>query len=282
MTDIEHLELLKTQYVRPRVTVTSGSRNVPLPADAGEAGVAAGLARDGIWLFRHRGTLPFVLLLPLVWSLRSFHYFGGRHELQSLWNWVCLGVSLAGIGIRVSTLGFVPQGTSGRNTRRQRAAGLNTTGWYSVSRNPLYFANFLIGLGFTLTASDLLLVLVYAMSFWLYYERIISTEESFLTDKFGSTFTDWAWRTPVFFPDPRLWRRPALPYCWRTVLRREYSVVLLVGAIFFVIDVLERLLVEQRLGIDGRWLAVLMAAFSIYAVLRTLKKRTRLLHVAGR
>ncbi|MGB8874133.1 MAG: hypothetical protein WCC75_12145, partial [Desulfobaccales bacterium] len=43
--------------------------------------------------------------------------------------------------------GLPPRGTSGRNTQGQVAETLNTTGIYSLVRNPLYLGNFLIWLG---------------------------------------------------------------------------------------------------------------------------------------
>ena len=47
-------------------------------------------------------------------------------------------------------MGFAPRGTSGRNTLGQVAEVLNTSGMYSVVRNPLYLGNFVIWLGLAL------------------------------------------------------------------------------------------------------------------------------------
>lgn len=240
------------------------------------------LIRDGHWLFRHRSVLPFVLLAPLAWSCWSFQWLGGSAELQHAWNWGCVVVSLLGLLVRVTTIGFVPQGTSGRNTRQQVAATLNTSGWYSITRNPLYLGNFLIGLGFPLTLHDPLLVLLYGTAFWLYYERIISAEEAFLATKFGSGYRDWARRTPAFLPDWRQWSAPRLEFCWRTVLRREHSALLLIGGVYSTIAAVQSALTAGTLLPTADWWGLLGSTALSYILLRHFKKRTRLFRVAGR
>ncbi len=44
-------------------------------------------------------------------------------------------------------------------------------------------------------------VLLACLVLALYYERIICAEETFLQQKFGKAYTDWAARTPVFIPN---------------------------------------------------------------------------------
>ena len=120
-------------------------------------------------------------------------------------------------------VGYAPVRTSGRNTRNQIADSLNTTGLYSIVRHPLYLGNFLIGLGISLVSWVWWLPLIYTLLFGIYYERIMFAEEAFLRRKFGGEFEDWAAATPAFWPRISQWRRPALPFSFRNVLRREYS-----------------------------------------------------------
>lgn len=240
------------------------------------------LARDGQVLFRYRGVLPLLLILPLGWCVRDFRYLNGSVTVEQSWRWFCLLVSMIGLLIRFSTIGFVPRGTSGRNTRSQVAAELNCTGWYSVTRNPLYLGNFLMGSGFVLASHDPAALLIFTLSFWLYYERIIAAEEAFLSEKFGDRFRAWAAQTPVFIPAFSGWRRPDLPFSWRSVLRREYCGVLLVGTVFFLSSLGDHLLVEQAWVIDWSWGILFVLSLLIFAGLRILKKRTRLLEVDGR
>ncbi|MBF0254846.1 MAG: hypothetical protein HQL11_06975 [Candidatus Omnitrophica bacterium] len=63
--------------------------------------------------------------------------------VDTAWEIFCIAVSFAGLFLRAAVVGVVPKDTSGRNTGGQLARSLNTTGMYSVSRNPIYLADFL-------------------------------------------------------------------------------------------------------------------------------------------
>ena len=94
------------------------------------------------------------------------------------------------LAIRWVTIAFVPGGTSGRNTLGQRADQLNTSGMYSMVRNPLYVGNFVAILGVLICVKVWWLVAMFALLYWLYIERVIAVEEAFLEQKFG----DGLWR----------------------------------------------------------------------------------------
>ena len=106
----------------------------------------------GNWLFRWRSYLPLIVIGIFLLSLRGYQYLGHSEKLDHLWEIFCLLISFFGLGIRVLTVGHTPKGTSGRNTKEQVADTLNTTGMYSIVRNPLYFGNFFMGLGAALFA----------------------------------------------------------------------------------------------------------------------------------
>ncbi len=237
------------------------------------------MAVEGQWLFRHRGVLPALLLIPGAWTFSHFEFMGGNPAWQDAWDWMCFGISVFGLIVRASTVGFVCNGTSGRNTTSQRATELNTTGWYSICRNPLYFGNFLIMLGIIMVPASITLVAFCGCSFWIYYERIIAAEESFLHGKFGQPFAEWARATPVFFPRLHGWKSPAKSLRWRMVLRREYTSVLLIGIAFFLLNILEYAIAEHRLQFEPEWATMFALSVAIYLMLRSLKKYTKLLQV---
>ena len=109
-------------------------------------------ARQGNWLFRWRSYLPLLILPVLFFALRESAHFeripGGT--IRGIFIGLCAGISLAGLSVRCLVIGYVPRGTSGRNTQSQVAQTLNTSGMYSLFRHPLYFGNFLIFLGLVL------------------------------------------------------------------------------------------------------------------------------------
>jgi len=184
----------------------------------------------GDWLFRWRSYLPFLLLPLLAFTVSGYSRTLLGDKSLHAWGLLSLGVSIFGLAVRCLSVGQVPVGTSGRNTRSQVAEQLNTLGIYSTVRHPLYFGNFLIGLGIFLAPASLSLSIIYSLAFWLYYERIMAAEEAFLANKFGETFNAWVANTPAFLPALSLWKPADLPFSIRTVLRREYTGFLVVAA----------------------------------------------------
>ena len=191
-------------------------------------------------------------------------------------------ISFAGLILRVLIVGRAPIGTSGRNTREQAANTLTTTGMYSIVRHPLYLANYIIIIGFVMEFHVWWLVLLITCIYALYYERIMLAEEAFLRTRFDGAFEQWAAVTPAFIPKFRGWIPSQVPFCWRTVLQREYNAFFLIIAVFFLLDLIGDSITEGHFKIDVRWFAIFVVGFVIFATLRTLKKRTRLLTVAGR
>lgn len=240
------------------------------------------MVRQGHFLFRCRSYLPLVFTVPLAASLWDFQYLNGSHFLEQFWLWFCFVISSSGLLVRATTVGFVPGGTSGRNTHRQIADTLNRSGWYSLCRNPLYLGNYLMGLGFVVSTHDVGVTVIYTAAFWLYYERIIAAEEEFLVSRFGAAYVAWAGVTPVFLPALRGWRTPDLPFSLRTVLRREYPALLLLGCMFLILNVAEGWAAERQLRADLPWVIVFAVCGLSFLTLRTLKKQTQLLQVRGR
>lgn len=169
------------------------------------------LVSQGGALFAKRGYLPLLLSPIAALALLESLQFSGAYGVvvENIWDLLCVLLSFSGLLLRALTVGYVPAGTSGRNTHEQRATVLNTTGVYSIVRNPLYLANFVIFLGFVVFLKVWWFPLIVIPVFALYYERIILAEEAFLEQKFGNEFVEWAAKTPAVFPRFRLWRRPA-------------------------------------------------------------------------
>ena len=242
------------------------------------------LAQQGNWLFRHRSFLPLLLLPLAIVALPDSGSLDGLFGdgVEDACEIISLVISLAGLALRCATVGFVPGGTSGRNTRSQRAEFLNTTGFYSLMRHPLYVGNFLMIIGIALNTKALWFTAIVAVAFWIYYERIMMAEEAFLSEKFGDSYRRWAERTPVLMIRPSRWQAPVLPFSWRTVLRREYNGLLLICLSFGVWNLIEDIFFENDAEPDPGWLLVIAFGVVAFLVLRGLKKRTRLLDVAGR
>lgn len=247
------------------------------------------MIKSGHTIFKWRSYIPLLFIIPLLLALReSAHLeevFGEVEE--DLWVLASFLLSLTGVAIRCFTVGFVPGGTSGRNTTEQRAHKLNTTGMYSVVRNPLYLGNFIIILGVLMSMMVWWLVLIAALGFFIYMERIIMAEEAFLEQTYGAEYNEWRAKTPVIIPNFRLWRAPDMTFSWRTVLKREYNGLLGMATAFFVIEVVKDLFVEKEplalwLREDIVWPVLYTAILILCLTLRFLKKHTQFLKVEGR
>ncbi len=240
--------------------------------------------KQGAFLFRWRSYLP-LLAAPLVvaalldpqYTHRTFSGFAG-----GLWETLCILVSFAGLLVRCLVAGYVPRGTSGRNTQTQVAESLNTQGLYSLVRNPLYLGNFLIILGLLLFIQVWWFALAGIAIFWIFYERVIFTEEEFLRKKFGAAFVDWSLKTPVFIPQFKNWRKPALPYAWKTVLRREHSTQFGMISALTVLGIAADFFTGAGHKIASFWWIFWGISLGVYLIFRFLKKKTRLLNVEGR
>ena len=247
------------------------------------------LASEGTILFRWRSFLPLILLIPALIALPQSDYveaaFGDMAE--DIWTYFAVFVAFAGLGVRIATVGFVPAGTSGRNTSSQRAERLNTTGLYSVVRNPLYLGNAITLLGFVLLIKVWWLAVIAIPCVMFYYERIVFAVEAFLQAKFGAGYEAWAARTPAFLPKVRSWRRPDLPFSLRSVLRREYHGFFLIVVVLASIEAAADIISDGEslahwLIDDLEWSVPLLVATLIYTAIRTIRKKTTWLVVPGR
>lgn len=238
--------------------------------------------RQGNWLFQWQSYLPLVVIPLIAIAHVNYGYLWGSYTLHEYWEVVCVLISFLGLFVRCLAVGYAPAGTSDRNTDGQRAEELNTMGIYSFVRHPLYFGNFLIGLGVALTPMVWWLPVAYMALFVVYYERIMFAEEAFLARKVEQEFIDWAATVPAFVPNLQGWRQPTLPFSLRNVLRREYPGLLAVVLLHCGAETIEHLFVDHRIVWEPKWEAFLLAGLIAYVSLRLLKKHTVILDVPGR
>ena len=177
--------------------------------------------------------------------------------------------------IRIITVAFVPAGTSGRNTKQQKATSLNQTGIYSIVRHPLYLGNFLIFLGPFIFTGNIYGIIIFILSFWIYYERIMYAEETFLISKFGSEYENWSSKTPAFIPNITSYTPTKSIFSFRKVLEGEYSGIYGVFVIFTLLLAFRNYNLNITPIISNAWKGVFLGNTLIYITLRTLKKRRR-------
>ena len=248
--------------------------------------------KSGSFLFKYRGQVPlvfFLLGLPFIYFGNYSCYWNLTAEKQCLFSSIILTVavlvSLLGFIIRAYTIGTTPRGTSGRNTDKQVAEVLNTKGIYSIVRHPLYVGNYLMWAGLLIFTMNIYLFLIISLLYWLYYERIMFTEERYLESRFGEQFFSWSEKVPAFVPKFSLFQKGDIPFSMKAVLRREYAGFFAMVFSYTAVDYLLYIAYYCRFmncTQPFNWcrpsLIVLAAALIIMLVLRTLKHNTTLLN----
>lgn len=177
-------------------------------------------------LFRWRGWLPVPVIALLLWVVAGAAAspgLGGEAVDGAL---KLLGVvfALAGESLRFFTLGQVPEGTSGQGYALE-ASALNTKGPYAYVRNPLYLGNLGICAGLLLVANNAWAYAIGLGFFSVEYFFIIRAEETFLRQKYGQRFEEYAASVPRWLP--RLAAvdagRLRSTFDWARALKKEHN-----------------------------------------------------------
>lgn len=194
------------------------------------------LARSGKRLFFVRGTYIYIIVAVstlIAWRTRDIGPFADA-SLDCLWFWLSLGVASAGAIVRVLTSGWAALGTSGRAKVAAEAAELNTTGPYSLVRNPLYLGRILNFTGLAMLSGSWVFGAIVFLLAILVYERISVYEEDFLRGKFGDAHAVWAAEVPALLPRLHGWIAPKYPFWWKRMIWREQNKLFILAACLFL------------------------------------------------
>lgn len=201
----------------------------------------------------------------------GFYFFMDNYPI------VALSVGLLGLLIRIITVGYSAENTSGRNTKKQVADSLNTMGIYSLTRNPLYLGNYLMWLSPALYVGDIEFIIIFSLLFKIFYERIIYTEENFLLKKFGDRYSIWAEKTPILLPKNINYKKVELSFNWKKILKKEKNGLFALFLIFLILEFVSHLQ-QGVLVIYNSWIFI-GTVFSavLYVILKILKYKTNML-----
>src|SRR5574344_467785 len=227
------------------------------------------LLKVGDTLFKYRG-YQFVLYFGV--AALSWENFAQTKD-SYYFELICVFVAFCGMLVRALTVGFVKDGTSGRNTNEQVADELNTDGIYSVVRNPLYIGNFLIFLGVILLTQDVKTIILVSSLYWLFYTPIILTEENFLLGKFGEEYTKYSETVPCLIPSFKNFKKSGRKFSFTMVLFREQDTLLTTVLLFFAAEAIMETAQLGEFKMDLSWKIVTVLILCFYAVLKILKKK---------
>mgnify|MGYP000011740518 FL=1 len=239
------------------------------------------LKTQGDFLFKNRSYLPLIILvigLSVFIHTEYYEIEGPETWLSENFEFICLGISLLGLFIRIITVGHTPKGTSGRNTKAGQVADeLNTTGIYSVVRHPLYVGNFFMWLGVAMLTENSWFSIAFIFFYAFYYERIMYAEENFLRSKFGQTYLDWAENVPAFIPSFKNYVSPKYAFSLRKVLKKEKNGLCAVFLLFWIFDLVGDFIEDEPFEFEmGFWFYGTIISTVLYLILKIMKKQKML------
>ena len=165
------------------------------------------------WIFRMRGGIWTLLFLAIIFMVR-----GTTPGIMA----VSAVIVVIGQVWRCWSAGSIGL-YRGENVKAQKLA---TTGPYALMRNPLYFGNFVIGLGWSMIAGKWAVV-IFAVCFWaVYVMAIIPHEEAFLRGKFGHDYEEYCGRVRRFHPAKLDMKAITAPVDWDIVRRSEIHTII--------------------------------------------------------
>ena len=165
------------------------------------------------FVFRMRGGIWTLLFLAILLMVRA-----------SSWGVIAVSVVIVALGQlwRCWSAGIIGL-YRGENVK---ALKLATSGPYAIMRNPLYFGNFVIGLGWSLIAGKWA-VMIFAVSFYvLYVIVIIPHEEEFLRAKFGHDYEEYCKRVKMFMPAKLDIDALKAPVNWEVIRKSEIHTII--------------------------------------------------------
>ena len=236
----------------------------------------------GEHLFRYRGQLPLIIIIIAIQIIATTSYYNiFPIEYQNIVQYCSILLSICGLFLRYYITGTTPEDTSGRNRKKQIANTLNTTGAYSIVRNPLYLANYLIWIGLASYSLSYILCIIISLLFIIYYERIIIVEEKFLSEKFKVKYDIFCQKTPVFLPSFRNFQKSNYPFSIKNILRQEYSSTLSLIVTYIYIDVLLIIFHGNNITCNLKtWkhhIYIFVVSILITALLKVIKTKSNLL-----
>ncbi len=151
------------------------------------------------WIFQMRSYTPLPFLLVMV--------IFARPTLGSLVG----GFAVVLLGELIRFWGVSIAGSETRTTGRVGGTFLITNGPFAHVRNPLYLGNMLMYAGIGIMSMALFPWLLIAAIVWFYmqYYLIVTNEEEYLRNQFGSDYVEYCRNVRRFLPRLMPYRSPA-------------------------------------------------------------------------
>ena len=224
----------------------------------------------GNFFFKNRSFLPLFLFVLLPFFIQKEHIYEDNIFFTSVL--LCFLGSI----IRIITIGYSIEGTSGRNRKEQVAEYLNVTGMYSICRNPLYIGNLFVWSGLAVFTHSIMFLSIIVIFFLIFYYPIVYVEEKFLKNRFGDKYINWKNKVPRFQFAFWYFKKSDSEFNLRRCFRNEYSGIISISFTYLLIYTIRNYL-NKNLIFDSFYLVFLIIIVLCYIV-RFVKKNTSLLN----
>ncbi len=229
------------------------------------------MIKNGHLLFKYRGQFPLLLLFASIIIIYNTDCCQAPDNTKITIQILAIIIALLGLILRYFTIGTTPEGTSGRNRDEQIAKQLNTTGIYSIVRNPLYLANYIIWISIAIYALNVILMILISLVFFIYYERIILTEEEYLLQKFKNKYIAFCQKVPVFIPYFKNYQKSQHPLSVKKILKQEYSTTISTIIVFLYIDGVIHYFCNSTIYIKPIYIQILIISLGLTVLLKIIK-----------
>jgi len=105
---------------------------------------------------------------------------------------------------------------------------LIVSGPYQYTRNPLYFANLIIGISVVVGSYSWFVLIIFIFYFLLFYPPVVKKEKGEMKNLFPKDYEDYEKKVPLFFPSLKPHRPPEKrQFSWGLYKKnREYRAIL--------------------------------------------------------
>jgi len=200
---------------------------------------------DQCFRFRAISVVPIILICFFVFNPDDPGRF---NTLISISGFV---IALAGGLIRMTSVGFSKPVTSGRENYL-KAENLNTSGLYSLVRNPLYVGNFFIYNGVIIAYSSIYALILLNIFFVLNYYFIILSEENYLKNQFGTEYEKYLQSVPSVIPNFKNYKKNEGRFSFLKVILREKNTTFY-WVLLYVVSLLLKQYKLNDGAIDNFW-----------------------------
>lgn len=222
----------------------------------------------GHLLFKHRSftPIPFIVMVFILFKPLDLE------EKNIVVNISGLLVAIAGEIIRIIAVGYAHSGTSGRESFLI-AEHLNTTGIYSMVRNPLYIGNFFIFSGLIVVFSNILALMIFSHFLIAQYYFIILAEENFLKKEYGSDYENYCSRVRRILPGFKDYKKNQNPFNLKKVIFKENDSLFNLSVIYLLILLYKENVFRGTISSSSHYIIPGAILLISYIIIKIIKKK---------